>query len=354
MAATISPDLQGIYNECNISQAAADWLMTQGVLSPLEFALLAQKEDEITSKVIAPVKTAGHVVESMQSTLSYTKCWVLCRRAMSRDEERVKSGLNNEDQPLPQETDKTYRQAWQRRRNFPLGTDRLLTSNLQNRLHRGLSSRPRRMEIFLIEQLRTMGCTERKAQQAMLVQAGQPVRGTEVYDDAARSHFELWIRIRAFFTTIAFVSINDIEFMSFGGAEQMSDTILRLVHNNYGGSLAPVSHYVEAWAQTAKLMSEHVSTNEGLLETFVKSPSSWRHLWTNYVKPANAPAGRAAKTSSGPDIDKDLADDMATMKERVRNMQSQRDKALAQAKKAGKPVSLSPNSWGKRQRKGNW
>ena len=68
-------------------------------------------------------------------------------------------------------------------------------------------------------------------------------------------------------------------------------------------------------------------------------------------------AGRGAKTSSGPDIDKDLADDMATMKERVRNMQSQRDKALAQAKKAGKPVSSFPN-WqagrGKRQKKGNW
>ena len=346
---SISPDLQGIYTECRIESVAADWLLTQGVSSPLDFALLCPSEDAVAAKILAPVKTAGHTTDSIQSNLSFVKAWTLCRRAMHREDERVKSGNVQEEAELPQEADKTLRRAWQTRRNFPLGTDRLLTSQLQNKLHRGLSMRPRRLDIFLIEQLRTMGCTERKAQQAMLVQAGQPVRGTEVYDDAARSHFELWIRIRAFFTSIAFVSVNDLDFMTFGGAEHMSDAILRIINQTYNGSLAPVTYYVEAWAQTAKLMSEHVSTNEGMLETFVRAPSSWRHLWTNFSKPANS-NGRQ-KLHTGPDMDQDLGDEVQKMKERVRDMQSQRDKALAQAKKAGKPVELSPNAWTKKDPK---
>ena len=90
------------------------------------------------------------------------------------------------------------------------------------------------------------------------------MRGTEVYDDAARSHFELWIRIRAFFTTIAFARINDLDFMTLGGAVHMSDIVLRTVRLTSNGSLAPVTYYVGAWTQTAKLMSEHVSTNDAL------------------------------------------------------------------------------------------
>ncbi len=89
------------------------------------------------------------------------------------------------------------------------------------------------------------------------------MRGTEVCDDAARSHFELWIRIRAFFTTIAFARINDLDFMTLGGAVHMSDIVLRTVRLTSNGSLAPVTYYVGAWTQTAKLMSEHVSTNDG-------------------------------------------------------------------------------------------
>ena len=136
--------------------------------------------------------------------------------------------------------------------------------------------------------------------------------------------------------------------MTFGGAEHMSDTILRIINQTYNGSLAPVTYYVGAWAQTAKLMSEHDSTNEGMLETFVRGPSSWRHLWTNYSKPANSTGHQ--KLHTGPDIDKDLDTEMQKMKERVRNMQSQRDKALAQAKKASKPVELSPNAWAKKRK----
>ena len=175
------------------------------------------------------------------------------------------------------------------------------------------------------------------------------MRGTEVYDDAARSHFELWIRIRAFFTTIAFARINDLDFMTLGGAVRMSDIVLRTVRLTSNGSLAPVTYDVGAWTQTAKLMSEHVSTNEGMLETFVRAPSSWRHLWTNFSKPANS-NGRQ-KLHTGPDMDQDLGDEVQKMKERVRDMQSQRDKALAQAKKAGKPVELSPNAWTKKDPK---
>ena len=77
------------------------------------------------------------------------------------------------------------------------------------------------------------------------------MRGTEVYDDAARSHFELWIRIRAFFTSIAFARINDLDFMTLGGAVHMSDIVLRTVRLTSNGSLAPVTYYVGAWTQTA-------------------------------------------------------------------------------------------------------
>ena len=80
---SISPDLQGICTECRIESAAADWLLTQGVSSPLDFALLCPTEDAVTTKIhpSPPCQDSWSENDVMQLTLSYVKAWTLCRRA---------------------------------------------------------------------------------------------------------------------------------------------------------------------------------------------------------------------------------------------------------------------------------
>ncbi len=339
----ISSDLLAVYNSARVPDQARTWLESQGVEAPMDFALLATDENAVTAKIRDVVKTAGHCSDTLVDSLAFSKCWTLCRRAMSQDDQRLKGGVAPPDELLPEPTFNSCTTAWKRVHDFPLGSDRLLTSQLQNKINRGLAAKPRRLDIILAEQLRTAGCLEKRGSVQMVVPTSGPVRGEQNFDSAARSHFELYIRLRAYFTTVAFLSINDRAFLSFGAAEQMSDMLLRLLNNTYSNQMAPVTFYVEAWAQTAKLMSDHVLTNDGSLEEFIKQTSLWRHIWTGYAPTrTNSGPGTPTKLHNGPDTEPDLNDRVQRLRGQLSEMQSQRDRAVAQAKKAGKQVELTP------------
>ena len=154
---------------------------------------------------------------------------------------------------------------------------------------------------------------------------------------------------------MAFLSINDRAFLSFGAAEQMSDMLLRLLNNTYSNQMAPVTFYVEAWAQTAKLMSDHVATNASNLEDFIKQTSLWRHIWTGYAPTrTNSGPGPPTKLHNGPDTEPDLNDRVQRLRSQLSEMQSQRDRAVAQAKKAGKQVELTPRKEQDPKRRKRW
>ena len=93
-----------------------------------------------------------------------------------------------------------------------------LTENLIGQLHRELHAAPKRLGIHLAETLRLQSAIVVSTKKFATVVEGY-IATEEHFADYVQSILELYTRIRAFFNTIAFVSIHDGAFFT------MHDTI---------------------------------------------------------------------------------------------------------------------------------
>ena len=119
-------------------------------------------------------------------------------------------------------------------------------------------------------------------------------------------------------------------FLSRGKAEFYSEILLEMMYARYGGAPPPLQHFITAYLQSAKIWVEAV--RDGIsLEAAMSQEASWRHLWTTYQA---APAGpKSGATNHGPDVDANIMNEFDKFKQQNRDLQSQRDKAIAQTRK---------------------
>ena len=59
--------------------------------------------------------------------------------------------------------------------------------------------------------------------------------------------FELWTRLRAFFTTLAYTSIDQKDWFGFGECEQFVDQVFQWLHLRHSGQRAPIQFYIDAF-----------------------------------------------------------------------------------------------------------
>ena len=120
-----------------------------------------------------------------------------------------------EDQVLPDEVKRSLDGQWEACHGFVLKTFRLLSETQQNKIYRMSHGAPRAFPIVLLESMRLL-CR---------LTDGKPVKAASSTEDSKVSEevsgvFELWTRLRAFFTTLAHTSIDQKDWFGFGECEQ--------------------------------------------------------------------------------------------------------------------------------------
>ena len=107
-----------------------------------------------------------------------------------------------DDQELPDEVKRSLDGQWEACHGFVLNTFRLLSKTQQNKIYWMSHGAPRAFPIVLLESMRLL-CR---------LSHGKPVKAASSTRDSNMSEevsgvFELWTRLRAFFTTLAYTSI---------------------------------------------------------------------------------------------------------------------------------------------------
>ena len=85
--------------------------------------------------------------------------------------------------------------------------------------------------------------------------------------------FELWTRLRAIFTTLAYISIDQKDWFGFGECEQFVDQVFHWLHLRHSGLRAPIQSYIEAYIS----VSDQSQPNA---ELCIGNPSEYQHFWT--------------------------------------------------------------------------
>ena len=155
-------------------------------------------------------------------------------------------------------------------------------------------------------------------------------------DQEMRSSHIVYLKIRAFFMSYAFVNMDQQSFFHLGAAEAVGDKILNFLYMMHPNCRPPVTFYAEAWDQTARVLQLGVRAGKQVCD-LTEHDSSWQHFWTNSTPAPRAPPtasvdgsgrgkGRGGKEAGKGDTDTSKLDAM-------RAMQAKKDKQISQLKR---------------------
>ena len=316
--------LATILTTCGVPVPFAAWLDAEGLTSATDLGLLATSEDNVKSNILDVAASAGVKFETLKQRLALTKAWLQCRAITDR-EHGVRCGKlrEHEDEPLDLTVVLDIETKWHNRHKFNLPTARVLVDPLLAKRFRQVNSTPRKFSVLMAEQIRTRACPT-KATSKALVQGGDGTVGVEEsVADGIFDHHELFVRIRADFTTIALVSIDHLDFFEFQDCETFLEKISGFLYQRFKGSLAPVSFYKEAYVHLQQHIVEEIQTNKRTLKTTLSDVSAWVSRWTSYRAPDAAQAvdsGAGSGVVSQPDLHEDLKKELRRLEQKARDL----------------------------------
>ena len=284
--AALSDKLQEFLKKAKLKEDVGEWLLARGVTTYEEVALLADDLPGVTPGLFAVMKAAD--VESMKEMIAIVNCKKLWRLCKDQDElDRKVPGSSAEvtgEMPIPQADHHLITEAWTDKHNMVLPDSQLLIPTHQGKMWREANMTPPQVSTWLAQTLRTRACLNNTMGTQLAVVPGRGVEAIEVVADAIEKAFELWVRIRAFFMTLAFVSIKYPKWFPLQSAMMASDLILQKIMATYKGRTAPLQFLVNAWAETTHWLSEQVRM--GASETPRRTPASimdnagaWETRW---------------------------------------------------------------------------
>ena len=104
-----------------------------------------------------PAKAAGVPCHSLAEKVCIKKVWALCREAFATGRHgQPASQMEQDDQVLPGEVERSLDGQWEACRGFVLNTFRLLSETQQNKIYRMSHGAPRAFPIVLLESMRLL------------------------------------------------------------------------------------------------------------------------------------------------------------------------------------------------------
>ena len=318
-------------------------------MQPADLGAVTKDEDKVPALVTALLTDQTNLRIKHKSAV--VRVWWLCRTSMSR-EEGIASGKvrQNDDAPLDSMVADPCHSAWASFCGYRILSCRLLIETTLRSIHNELHAKPRRLTVRLAEHLRTQTCIDRGEGSALVFRAGQaPTKHVDVNDEIS-DKYNLWVRIRAWLFSIAWLTISEKPpCLSAAKADAYSETLLELMHQRFDGTPAPLSHFVTAYLQSARIWVEGVRDGK-TLEGALQEEATWRHLWSTYARPHFQTPEKTrvpASSNMGPDISDNTVKEMDNLKKLNKQFQSERDQALNKLKSSGSNTGAGAAAGGK-------
>ena len=152
----------------------------------------------------------------------------------------------------------------------------------------------------------------------------------EIVADQVANHIELYTRMRAWFNTIALVTVGE-EFFTYQDVIYIEDRLLSLLQFTRDKRRPPILFFTTAWATTQQTWSDEIRTTGKTLATLVKETASWMPVWTSWVPPSGGSSdlGQVQSIGNGSAKERELQNELDKARRWAADMQSQRDRARA-------------------------
>ena len=167
-----------------------------------------------------------------------------------------------------------------RRHAFKLGSKRLLSEVLQERLRKAFNTTPKTFKLELPDKLLLLNILGTSLGNSVTFLNGQMPKASEIIVDPVADVNDLWFRLRALLNTLAYVSVPRPAWFSIGDAEEISDQFFVWMNTKYEGRRLSLQFFLAAYVATFQHFYEEVRLHETSLSTLVKNVSAYRPFWT--------------------------------------------------------------------------
>ena len=293
------------------------FLEAQKCFTVRDVALLSTSLKECKEDIVAPM-VQGNVAsaKTMIGTVQIKKLWLACWQAMEASDAPRAPELAT-DAPIPQPEEMQISKAWLARHGMVLPDSFLLIDTTQGRIWRDFQMDPPRIAVWLAEKLRTKASINQAIGHQLALIPGQPaVTETIIVDHVERS-FELYIRARAFFHTLSYVTVLTPGYFPLQSAMLASELVLASVCAQYSGRAPPVQFMVQAWAETVHYYSESARMSRRTMKEIVENVAAWENRWKWSPMPGD---GTGVRVPVEPDS-RDLQNTVSSMRGQLKAMQ---------------------------------
>ena len=317
------------------------WLSAEGIETMDDVALLAMDEQGVESKVVPAAKAGGVPTEGLMDVVRIKKVWKACRA--SQEGTSVNPLTFESDVPLGEVTRNECDKLWLAKHGFTIGAGRLLVPQQQAPMHSMIHAAAKDFPLIPLRRLR--------------VQSGSSEDTKGNIEEEAFTVHAIYLKLRAFWTTMAYLSIDQPSFLTFQAADELTDKILDWLHRRHHSGRPPASFFVAAWESTARVLQTGVRAGKPLRDV-LEADSSFQHFWTVYVQ-TESHSQQAPRQNKGDTMKEQKGQNRGGTDTRLANLQRQKDQQIAQLKRELEKAKGSDNSWSqypdkKRKTGGGW
>ena len=282
-----------------------------------DVALLAVGETTVESKIVPAAKASGVPTDGLLDMVKIKKVWKACRAAQA---EGPGTTTFDSDVPLPQGTRTECDGLWTKKHGFTIGAQRLLVSTQQNPMHAMSHAEKKDFPIVQVKRMRVQsGNSEAPNEGDKDTQAIEDVRSAHIF----------YLKVRAFWTTMAYVNIDQTQYMTYEACEETTDKILGWLHQRHRAGRPPTSFFVNAWEATSRVLQTGVRKGE-MPKDLLEADSSYQHFWTVYNPETKVQQQTEGNGQRKTDRMQDKSDKMDT---RIAKLQQEKDRQISALKR---------------------
>ena len=209
-----------IVKEFGEQSKVEEWLSKEELWTAEDFSMLAASEEEVSETIIKPAKAAGVKTDALRIVVGLKKLWKQTRK----DEEAVPAtgDAAEADQGLDEKHRRSCEATWTRHHNMVLAPCRRLVSTQMRpmwEMSHAIPPSPKDFSLLPVHKMR--------------------LQDGSIKDGEIKQLHVVYVKLRAFFMSYAWVNINNLAFFTCDAAEAMSDKVLTLLHAHHPNGRPP-------------------------------------------------------------------------------------------------------------------
>ena len=343
MAVFDDAKMQRIAVEAELPEEVIKWFKEQSVNSVKGMAMAFTTEAEVASMCIDPMKAANiAAAKILGTTAKVREAWTLAREEYSATKKQAGSdSTGGEEGKIPDRESKDIATAWFNRHKFVFPDNMCLVENQQYKLWKQINMDPPLIETWFAQKIRHKGEGPPTSVGQTLSVVGKSVEGATVILDLVEDKMELWMKIRAWFMTLCYVSVGKPTYFPYQLAVLVSEHVLKLITATFDKRRPPLQHMLTAWDNTAHSWSEDMRMTKRTAAEIISNFSNWegKFAWMpamSQMGASDSSSGASKVNAASLEADnKKLINTVASLQGTVRQMKGQAATQASQPKNQG-------------------